>query len=182
MDGDALQQWRRERLRALAKKLGGNAPLGRALGYRDGAFVGQMISGVRPITEKTVTAAEQLPGARGWFQREGAPVSRPAEKGVVFEELNAEEKAFIEDFRTILDSDRAKIIENVAQRATELREYLAQHGRPGLPLVAPPRHSTAASKAAPPARTVAPAPQPEHDHERDHELAGGPPTSRPRGR
>lgn len=62
-----LQEWRRQRLNALADKMLGKAALGRALGYRDGAYVGQMISGLRPITEKTIAAAEALPGARGWF-------------------------------------------------------------------------------------------------------------------
>jgi hypothetical protein len=38
------QEWRRERMRALAKKMHGNAALGRALGWRDGAYVGQMIA------------------------------------------------------------------------------------------------------------------------------------------
>lgn len=47
------QGWRRERLRALAEHVdfGGKAGLGRALGYKDGAFVGQMLNGLRPIVE-----------------------------------------------------------------------------------------------------------------------------------
>lgn len=64
MAGEGLQEWRRERMRALAKQSGGNAALGRALGWRDGAYVGQMIGGVRPITEKIIEKAEKLPGAR----------------------------------------------------------------------------------------------------------------------
>jgi hypothetical protein len=73
MDGEALQEWRRKRLRELAEKFGGNATLGRALGYRDGAYVGQMISGIRPITEKTVQSCEGLPGARRWFEKRREP-------------------------------------------------------------------------------------------------------------
>lgn len=61
------EQWRRERLALLAVAKGGKAALGRLLGYKDGAFVGQMIDGHRAITEKTITAAEGLPGARHWF-------------------------------------------------------------------------------------------------------------------
>lgn len=67
------QGWRRERLRALAEHVdfGGKAGLGRALGYKDGAFVGQMLNGLRPITEKTVAAVHALRGGkfRGWFER-----------------------------------------------------------------------------------------------------------------
>lgn len=67
MDQDDPYAWRRERLAALAQRRGGNAALGRELGYRDGAFIGQMIRGLRPITEKTVAQAEALPGAADWF-------------------------------------------------------------------------------------------------------------------
>lgn len=69
-----LYKWRRERLAALAKLRGGNAALGRDLGYKDGAFVSQMIRGHRPITEKTVAQAERLSGAANWFL---APLSFP---------------------------------------------------------------------------------------------------------
>ena len=75
MDGKDLYAWRRERLAELAQKRGGNAALGRELGYRDGAFVGQMIRGIRPITEKTVSAAHALPGAAGWFYLDQEAVS-----------------------------------------------------------------------------------------------------------
>ncbi|MCZ2498154.1 S24 family peptidase [Xylophilus sp. Kf1] len=61
------QNHRRERLAELAKEMGGNANLGRALGYRDGAFIGQMLSGLKRITESTVMAIERLPGRRQWF-------------------------------------------------------------------------------------------------------------------
>lgn len=80
MDLEALKQWRRQRMEALAQRVGGNAELGRLLGYRDGAFVGQMIKGTRPITEATVHKAESLrherlgiSGARGWFALEDVP-------------------------------------------------------------------------------------------------------------
>lgn len=58
---------RRDRLQALANKIGGKAALGRALGYKDGAFVGQMLRGERPITEKTVSTIEAIPAYAGWF-------------------------------------------------------------------------------------------------------------------
>lgn len=71
MDLDELLEWRKGRLQALAAKLGGNAELGRRLGYRDGAFVGQMIKGLRPITEKTIQAIHEMSEARGWFNPPG---------------------------------------------------------------------------------------------------------------
>jgi hypothetical protein len=103
---------------------------------------------MRPITEKVIEKAEALPGCRGWFsQMTAAPV--PAGP---FEELTADEKAFMENFRTLTDSDRRRIATEVAARAAELREYLAQHGSPAIPLVAPPRHAPAAKAKAAPAR------------------------------
>lgn len=60
-------EWRRERLSALADKVGGKAPLGRLLGYKDGAFVRQMIAGERPITDKTIKTVHERPGLAGWF-------------------------------------------------------------------------------------------------------------------
>lgn len=67
MINDAIMSIRRERLEALAKHMGGKAALGRALGFKDGAYVSHMINGLRPITEKTVSECESLPGCSGWF-------------------------------------------------------------------------------------------------------------------
>lgn len=48
---------------------------GRLLGYRDGAFVRQMLSGNRAVSDKTVRAVEALRGMEGWF---GVPSAAPA--------------------------------------------------------------------------------------------------------
>ncbi len=73
-----LGLYRRERLDALARELFGNnrAECGRALGYQDGSYVGQMIRGKRTITEKTIRKAEKLPKAHGWFDPPGGRPSR----------------------------------------------------------------------------------------------------------
>lgn len=60
-------EWRRKRLQELADQVGGKAALGRLLGYKDGAFVRQMIAGERPVTEKTIRAVHEKPGLSGWF-------------------------------------------------------------------------------------------------------------------
>lgn len=69
MTPEQLQQYRVERLAAaLAHKFDGNrSEMGRALGYKDGAFIRQMLSEARPISEKTVQAIEALPGMSDWF-------------------------------------------------------------------------------------------------------------------
>ena len=60
-------EWRRQRLQELADHVGGKASLGRLLGYKDGAFVRQMITGERPITEKTIRSVHEKPGLSSWF-------------------------------------------------------------------------------------------------------------------
>lgn len=72
MGMERVQKHRRERLEAAAEKAGGKAALGRLLGYKDGAFVGQMLRGERPVTEETVLKLEAKPAYKGWF---GAPTA-----------------------------------------------------------------------------------------------------------
>lgn len=47
---------------------GNKTDFGRKLGFKDGAFVRQMLAGTRPITEKTVRTIESLHGMKGWFK------------------------------------------------------------------------------------------------------------------
>lgn len=47
-------------LEQAAELVGGKAQLGRALGYKDGAFVGQMLRGERPVSEKTLALMRSL--------------------------------------------------------------------------------------------------------------------------
>jgi hypothetical protein len=59
--------------------VGNKTDFGRKLGFKDGAFVRQMLSGTRPITEKTVRAVEALHGMKGWFSPSEAPkAAQPA--------------------------------------------------------------------------------------------------------
>lgn len=51
---------------------GNVSAFGRRLGYKDGAFVRQMLSGARPVTEKTIRSVEFLPGMKGWFSSASA--------------------------------------------------------------------------------------------------------------
>lgn len=116
MDEEQLQAWRRTRLEALANKLGGKAQLGRKLGYVDGAFVGQMISGVRPITEKTVRAAEALQGCRGWFSfLPPDEMPPPADK---YAQL-------LRDLEDIPPGRRHRLMNEIQEAAEEAREAAA---------------------------------------------------------
>lgn len=49
-----------KRLKIAATRMGGNAALGRALGYVDGAYIGQMLRGERPITEHVMKAISDI--------------------------------------------------------------------------------------------------------------------------
>lgn len=73
-----FSEHRRQRLAELVQqKFDGNkAEAGRALGFRDGAYVSQMLKGIRPITEKFISHVHSLPGMAGWFY----PQDNPAPK------------------------------------------------------------------------------------------------------
>lgn len=61
--------WRVERLAAASEKAGGDSELGRKIGHQNGAQVGHMLKGRRPITEKTIQKIEAIRGFEGWFSR-----------------------------------------------------------------------------------------------------------------
>lgn len=122
MDEEAIQKWRQTRMKDLAKKIGGNAALGRKLGYQDGAFVGQMIGGVRPITEKTVLAAEALSGCAGWFAYPASSANRPS----VFEALTESERAILNDLRVLPDEDREEFARAIHASASKTRAFLGK--------------------------------------------------------
>lgn len=64
-----LNEFRIGRLLAAVNHVshGNKTDFGRRLGYKDGAFVRQMLSGIRPVTEKTIWAIEAMPGMKDWF-------------------------------------------------------------------------------------------------------------------
>lgn len=77
METDDLTAYRIDRLEAAIKKVahGNKSDFGRKLGYKDGAFIRQMLAGKRPITEKTILQIEGLHGMANWF----APAQAAAE-------------------------------------------------------------------------------------------------------
>ncbi len=72
MNSNEIAEHRKLRLQQFCDLVfsGKKSSLGRALGYRDGAFIGQMLRGERPITEKTVNQIHELPGGYSWFTGE----------------------------------------------------------------------------------------------------------------
>jgi hypothetical protein len=116
VNDEQLQAWRRTRLEALANKLGGKAALGRKLGYVDGAFVGQMISGLRPVTEKTIRAAEALQGCRGWFSfLPPEEMPSPADKYA----------QVLRDLEDIPPPRRHRLLDEIQEAADQAREAAA---------------------------------------------------------
>ncbi|WP_175214211.1 S24 family peptidase [Achromobacter aegrifaciens] len=79
-----LNEFRMGRLSAAVDHVsnGNKTDFGRRLGYKDGAFVRQMLSGIRPVTEKTIWAIEAMPGMKGWFEIEGSTVAPPSSQPV----------------------------------------------------------------------------------------------------
>jgi hypothetical protein len=66
---DPIQAQRKTRLRELLEQKydGDKAALGRALDFRDGSYIGQLLRGERPITEKLVAKIHTKDGCAGWF-------------------------------------------------------------------------------------------------------------------
>lgn len=65
---DDAQKFRRDRLASLAQKFENNAELGRKLGYKDGAYIWQLITERRQINEKFIAKVyKKLPNYIGWF-------------------------------------------------------------------------------------------------------------------
>ena len=131
---DERQKWRQERLEALAAKIGTKAELGRLLGYKDGAFVGQMISGLRPITEKTIEAAEKLRGPdgrsfAGWFAQGATAPTPPPPPGGDFDAPTQEELQLLDNFRHMLDHDREELSAEIAKRAERARADIERYLR-----------------------------------------------------
>lgn len=78
-----LQAHRQWRLQDAINQLcdGNETEFGRRIGFKDGAFVRQMLAGRRSITEKTVLKVEALPGLKGWFASEKLPSTTHPTKG-----------------------------------------------------------------------------------------------------
>lgn len=76
-----LQAARLERFKAAIDKVtdGNKTVFGKKLGYKDGAFVRQMLSGERAITDKTVRVIQGLPGMKGWFNESAESTESTAE-------------------------------------------------------------------------------------------------------
>lgn len=125
MTEEELQAWRRTRLEALANQLGGKAALGRKLGYEDGAFVGQMIKGLRPISEKTVRAAEALEDRfRGWFSF--LPPEQMPSAAERYSQL-------LRDLDDIPPGRRHRFLDEIQEAAEQAREAAAYHASRAAP-------------------------------------------------
>lgn len=70
---------------------------GRRLGYKDGAFVRQMLSGNRSVSEKTIRAIEALPSLKGWFASATGFAPAPEHSATVSDPANSDLKANLVD-------------------------------------------------------------------------------------
>jgi hypothetical protein len=89
---------------AVDKVCGGNkTEFARRLGYKDGAFVRQMVSGARPISEKTIRAIEALPGMRGWFDTDTPEAASPAKSKASQSDIEARYAAATPAAKALVD-------------------------------------------------------------------------------
>lgn len=144
------QEHRRTRLDDLAKheEFGSRAALGRALGYKDCAYVRQMIDGERAISEKTVAAIEEMRGGkfRGWFDFSGSdihlsivgePERAPYSAGPVeppappadFSDRRTQtdsEWSILQDLRALPEIDREELRAELHAKAEKYRAYMRE--------------------------------------------------------
>lgn len=120
---DEEMQWRRDRLQALTEHedFGGKAALGRALGFRDGAFVGQMLRGERPVTEKTIAQIEGLRGGKfaDWFRRDRSRDQAP--QAWPFKRITSDAWFALDEYERVAAEEAAR---------DKLRELQAERGGP----------------------------------------------------
>lgn len=90
---------RKELLEALARAAGGNAALGRKLGYKDGALIWQMLNDVRPISEKFIAKVHGVRGWENWFSQPAAPAPTRPNNAPPTPDNTA-------DFGTVMSGDR----------------------------------------------------------------------------
>lgn len=142
---DDAQKHRRDRLASLAQKFENNAEFGRKLGYKDGAYIWQLITERRPINEKFIAKVyKKLPSYQGWFDaqppepaRDAAPSvgasAQESKKGYAPADASEQIAFHIErigDF--LLDVDEikrgaiAELLANAARRPEQAAE-IAQH-------------------------------------------------------
>lgn len=142
---DDLEKLRIERLNALCLKVGGKAACGRLLGYADGAFVGHMLRGIRPITEKTINKIHSMGGEfEHWFDRENAfdatsltetislvgPKVVPKKSSSVFEDFFDEDD--VARFKRLSKSSKHTVAAAAlkAMEEAESREVRVRNGEP----------------------------------------------------
>ncbi|WP_434715480.1 S24 family peptidase [Paraburkholderia sp. A3RO-2L] len=99
---------------------GNVSAFGRRLGYKDGAFVRQMLNGSRPVTEKTIRQIEAIPGLKGWFSStQSAPRPEAEHKSATADaSISAPNKPVIETTSDAasdnLDPSRMTVVQRVS--------------------------------------------------------------------
>lgn len=142
MDLEQIMAARHAVLETAVTKVGSKAALGRRLGYLDGAFVGQMLRGKRPITEKTMASLLALPG-----------MSRLTEASASTDAPSSAQQ--------VSPPTPAQIVDALAGAAPERRAELAQVVALLLQSDSPLYRQRVAELLAPaPAQVAAPAPAP----------------------
>jgi len=117
-------QWRIERLTALIEQKfeGNETAAGRALGYKDGAYIRQMLKGKRPISEKNLAKWRTVPKVGSWFDRPG-PTSAPPPLRNRFEDPERDTGWHVmDDLDALHPDDRRAWIQELHNQAEKARE------------------------------------------------------------
>jgi phage repressor protein C with HTH and peptisase S24 domain len=129
-DGDPKQRHRRQRLEALLLQHGGNkTSFAHRLGLRDAAYLRQMLTGLRPISEKQVEKIEDAFNEKGWFSR--LPTTEP---GAIYSvELTAVNVPLLAASASMGDGDELQSEDVVVGRLTLSADWVQHHIKPSRP-------------------------------------------------
>ncbi len=153
-----LKQFRQSRLQAfLDEKYEGNkAKLGRALGYKDGAMLGQMLCEpqIRPISEKTIDKIHNLPGGHGWFSGSEPDPELPSTSTILLS-LSDDAVMLGAAFDKTPKEIRDRLYMVLSDYAHQAKRDFLQHGmlpefhQPGTPLVVRQAPTTSSNAPSP---------------------------------
>jgi hypothetical protein len=134
---DPIQAQRKTRLRDLLEQKydGDKAALGRALDFKDGSYIGQLLRGERPITEKLIAKIHTKSGCAGWFS---PALEMPSmdQLAQTVDQLKREVARLGDAASAVSQASRAELWETAVRRAAaeyELRRTSGERLKPLTP-------------------------------------------------
>lgn len=114
----------RQRLQEAVDAAGGGSAdaFGRLLGYMNGGYVREALTGKKPVREALVERVHRVKGMEGWF---AACLPEPAPSALSGPQLTADEAKLLRAFRDLPPKRAAGRLADLIAEAEEFRQYAA---------------------------------------------------------